>query len=132
MADLRRTVLCLKDYVEDKTKYWSNGRKYPARHHRDGHWSILTNFGTIGAVGSCFLLDDFDEYFVEVPPYNGYTLLSKERPSPNVQLIVNLDENEASIGGGAAMMDDNGDFYWTYDGKMTEKIQYDVVSWKYI
>ena len=30
------------------------------------------------------------------------------------------------------MMNDNEDFYWTYDGKMTEKIQYDVVSWKYL
>lgn len=62
----KRTVRCLFDYEEDRNQYWTAGCEYAATKHRDGTWSIITNYGNVGKVGSHYLLNDFDEYFVEV------------------------------------------------------------------
>lgn len=65
---LTRTLLCLQDYEEDNTKYWSKGYTYPAKKHQDNSWSIETNLENIGAAGHGYSIDEeeFDNYFVEV------------------------------------------------------------------
>lgn len=63
---MKRNVKCICDYEEDNNVYWSAGCEYNATKHHNGTWSIVTNFGNIGKVGQGYLLDDFDEYFVEI------------------------------------------------------------------
>lgn len=63
---MRREVECILDYVEDGIEYWSTGCKYKATKHHDGTWSIITNYGNVGKVGRYYLLDNFNDYFVEV------------------------------------------------------------------
>lgn len=67
---MRREVKCILDYVEDGIKYWSAGYKYKATKHHDGTWSIITNYGNVGKVGQYYLLDNFNDYFVEVKKQN--------------------------------------------------------------
>ena len=55
-------VLCTKTYIEDNNEFWTEGKKYNAR-HEDDRWLIETNFGDIGYVGEAYMLDDFDSYF---------------------------------------------------------------------
>ena len=59
----KRKVKCITSYVEDCDEFWTEGNEYGAKHKRDGNWEIETNFGSIGCVGSGYMLDNFDEYF---------------------------------------------------------------------
>ena len=61
----KRTVVCLKDYVEDDILYWSAGATYGAIKHKDGTWGIETNLGNEGGVGPGYMLDDFDMSFAD-------------------------------------------------------------------
>ena len=77
-----RKVWCKKDYVEDDNTYWTRGNWYRAIKHRDGTWSIRTNFGSWGAVGELYMLDDFDEYFTVVPKDDGVPHHYPDLPIP--------------------------------------------------
>lgn len=60
MAKFKKFVTCFESYIEDGIKFWTSGCVYPAIHHRDGSWSVVTNFGTIGAMWTS---DEFYEHF---------------------------------------------------------------------
>lgn len=65
IMELKRTVRCLQSYVENADEIWTKGTEYGAKKHRDGSWSIETNFGNIGKVGADYLLDSFEGNFIE-------------------------------------------------------------------
>lgn len=60
-----RKVRCVCDYVEDAIKYWTEGHVYNAIKHRNGTWTIYTDYDTKGIVGDGYLCE-FDEYFEEI------------------------------------------------------------------
>jgi hypothetical protein len=65
-------------------------------------------------------------------PYDGVHLVRDELPEPNVQLCIDLEENEDSVGGGAAALGADGKWYWTFDGEITDDCRYKVKSWQYL
>ncbi len=63
--------------------------------------------------------------------YDGDHLVTDKLPRENIQLIITLEENKDSVGGGAATFS-NGKWYWTYNREKTEECRYKVASWCYI
>ena len=68
MKEMKRILKCIQNYWEDDDEFWTAGKTYAATKHKDGTWSIKTNFGSIGKAGIGYMLgkDEFDEYFEEV------------------------------------------------------------------
>ncbi len=64
--NLRRKVVCLRDYVQDEKVLWSAGETYCARRHRNGTWTIETDKGNAKSVDKIIQFK-FDKYFYEVP-----------------------------------------------------------------
>lgn len=65
-------------------------------------------------------------------PFDGAHRAQDELPEPNVQLCVIVEENEESIGGGAATLSEDGKWYWTFDGEPTDECKYQVNQWCYL
>lgn len=86
-----RKVLCLESYHEDNDEFWTAGVVYDAMKHRDGTWSIETNFGNEGRVGEGRMLSDFEGSFSDVT--DGVTLLDAVRLAYNKYFFTIEDKN---------------------------------------
>ena len=64
--ELDQKVLCVRTYAEEDVNIWTGGRIYNAHQHRSGSWSIETDHGNIGLVPGSYLIDKFDDNFVDV------------------------------------------------------------------
>ena len=64
--ELDQKVLCVRTYAEEDVNIWTSGKTYNAHQHRSGSWSIETDQGNIGLVPGSYLIDKFDDNFVDV------------------------------------------------------------------
>ena len=63
---LDQKVLCVRTYSEEFVDIWTSGKTYNAHQHNSGSWSIETNQGSIGLVPGSYLIDKFDDNFVDI------------------------------------------------------------------
>ena len=66
MKVLAGKVLCVLTYEEDGQEVWTSGKVYRADQHKSGSWSIETNQGGIGLVPGNYLMDKFEDNFIDV------------------------------------------------------------------
>lgn len=65
-------------------------------------------------------------------PFDGKHSVNDALPEPNVQLYITVDENKDRVGGGAAAFGNDGKWYWTFNGEMTDECKYRVSQWCYL
>lgn len=69
MKNKKRYFKCIRDYIEDDVRYWTEGRLYEFHKHKYGKYNyfynVKTNLGTWGGVGIGYMLgeDEIPEYF---------------------------------------------------------------------
>lgn len=66
MKVLSGKVLCVVSYSEEEEEIWTAGKTYRADQHKSGSWSIETNQGGIGLVPGNYLMDKFEDNFIDV------------------------------------------------------------------
>ena len=66
MKVLTGKVLCVVSYSEEEEEIWTAGKTYRADQHKSGSWSIETNQGGIGLVPGNYLMDKFEDNFIDV------------------------------------------------------------------
>lgn len=66
MKVLTGKVLCVVSYSEEEEEIWTAGKTYRADQHKSGSWSIETNQGDIGLVPGNYLMDKFEDNFIDV------------------------------------------------------------------
>lgn len=66
MDSLNGKVLCVVSYSEEEEEIWTAGKTYRADQHKSGSWSIETNQGGVGLVPGNYLMDKFEDNFIDV------------------------------------------------------------------
>lgn len=74
-----------------------------------------------------------DQPLLKQRPCDGkHSVTDGDMPEPNTLLIIDCAENADSVGGGAAVLGDDGKWYWSHDWKQTEECKYTVTHWCYL
>ena len=65
-------------------------------------------------------------------PDDGQHYVGDRMPEAGVQLMIYCEENDDSVGGGAAALGNDGKWYWTRDWKLYQECKYTVTHWRYL